>query len=87
MRFKGDGALTRDEATAGGSRELLIALDGHGAGKSTREIAEDLYGAERVEGEWGPDGVLRSRVRRLVRRARAHAKRERLVGATGPAAG
>ena len=87
MRFKGDGELTRDEATAEGDRELLIALDGHAAGKSVREIAENLYGAERVAAQWSPDGVLRSQVRRLLRRAGAHAKRECLVGATGPAVG
>ena len=76
MRFKGDGELTGNEATADGNRELLIALDGHAAGKSTREIAEDLYGAERVAAQWSPDGVLRSRVRRLLRRAGAHGKQE-----------
>ncbi len=76
MRFKGDGELTRNEATADGNRELLIALDGHAACKSTREVAEDLCGAESVAAQWSPDGVLRSRVRRLLRRAGAHAKRE-----------
>ena len=36
-------------------REVLIALDGHRAGKSLCEIAEDLFGAERVAAEWSAD--------------------------------
>ena len=65
----------RDKATGDGDRELLTAHDGHIAGKSMREIAVDLYGAERVAAEWTPDGGLRAQTRRLVHKARAHAER------------
>ena len=66
--------MTREEAMTDGNRELLIALDGHVAGKSMREIAEDLYGAERVVAEWRSDSVLRARTRRLLSKAQSHAK-------------
>ena len=62
--------MTRD-----GDRELLMALDGNVAGKSMREIAADLYGAEMVAAEWTPDGVLRAQTRRLLRKVRDHAER------------
>ena len=75
MRFRGHGALTREEATAEGTRELSIVLDGYDAGKSMREIAVDLYGAEKVTAEWTSDSVLRTRMRRLLRKARANSKR------------
>ena len=39
------------------------------AGRSLREIAVDLFGAERVAAEWHPDGSMRADVRRLVQRA------------------
>ena len=39
------------------------------AGRSLREIAIDLFGAERVAAEWHPDGSMRADVRRLVQRA------------------
>ena len=42
-----------------------LRLEGHVAGKSVREIAVDLCGAERVATEWTADGVLRVQVRRL----------------------
>ena len=76
--------MTREEVTSFGERELRIALDGHMAGKSMREIAEDLYGAEIVAAEWTPDGVLRARTRRLLHKARMRAERGRVDGATGP---
>ena len=66
--------MTRDKATGDGDPKLLIAPDRHAAGKSMREIAVDLYGAERVAVEWTPDGVLRAQTRRLLRKARAHAE-------------
>ena len=46
--FSGEEALIEEKATADGDRGLLIALDGHVAGKSMRAITEALYGAERV---------------------------------------
>ena len=47
-----------------------VAAAGLRAGKGLRQIAVDLYGAARVDAEWTPDGWMRVRVRRLVRRAR-----------------
>ncbi len=54
---------------SGTDRELLTVLDGRLAGKSWRETAVDLYGAKRVAAEWHPNSWMRSRVRRLGRRA------------------
>jgi len=46
--------------------ELLLALDGHLAGKPPRLVAIDLRGATTVEGDWHPDGALRALVRRRI---------------------
>ena len=40
---------------------------------SARERGADLFGAARAEAEWIPDGWMRARVRREVRRARDEA--------------
>ncbi len=48
-----------------------VALAGLRSGKSMREIAVDLYGADRVAAGWHGDGRMRAKVRRLVHRARA----------------
>ena len=54
---------------------LLRAWDGHRTGASQREIGRALFGEERVDQEWdGHSDSLRSRVRRLVRDARAMAR-------------
>lgn len=62
----GSGSAWRDEGT-----ELLVevmrAID---AGRTQRMIAEDVWG-EAVAAEWGPDSWMRSRVRRLIPKARA----------------
>ena len=79
-RFTRRDALTREETTADGENEVLTALDGELAGKSLREIAEYLCGAERVSAEWSSESVLRARTRRLVLRARAHPRRTGLIG-------
>lgn len=51
---------------------VLRALDGSLAGLSHREIAEALFGAERVMTDWpDPRDHLRDQVRRAVRRGRA----------------
>lgn len=50
--------------------ELLLALDGHLAGKSHRLIAIDLYGAARVAAEWHEDSAIRSLVRSRVDKSR-----------------
>ena len=73
-RFRGEGALTSGTPTANSDREMVIALDGHLTGKCMREIADDLYGAERVAAEWTSESVLCARARRLLRKARAEAK-------------
>ncbi|PCP71248.1 hypothetical protein CQA25_19930, partial [Morganella morganii] len=49
----------------------LQALDATLAGASLREVAEGLFGADTVAGDWHKDGALRARVRRLVRRGDA----------------
>ena len=48
-----------------------VALAGIRSGKSMREIAVDLYGADQVAADWHDDSGMRAKVRRLVRRARA----------------
>ena len=68
--------MTREETTAHGERDVLIALEGHAAGRSMREIAEDLCGAERVSAEWSSESVLCARTQRLLQRARARAERD-----------
>ena len=47
-----------------------VALAGIRSGKSMREIAVDLYGAERVAADWHVDSRMRAKVRRLVSRVR-----------------
>ena len=48
-----------------------VALAGIRCGKSMREIAVDLYGADRVAADWHVDSRMRAKVRRLVNRARS----------------
>ena len=48
-----------------------VALAGIRSGKSMREIAVDLYGADRVAADWHDDSEMRAKVRRLVYRTRA----------------
>ena len=55
------------------------ALAGRRAGKPLREIAVDLYGREQVDADWHADSRMRSKLRRLVQRARAAS------GGAGPA--
>ena len=53
-----------------GDRELLIALDGDKAGKEAREIAAEIWGADKVADEWYRGCPLRGTVRRRIYRAR-----------------
>ena len=53
-------------AEPGAAPEAIVAV-GCGAGKTLREIAIDLFGAERVEAEWHTEGWMCARVRRLRR--------------------
>ena len=48
-----------------------VALAGLRAGKSMREIAIDLYGADRVAADWHGDSWMRAKVQRMVDRAPA----------------
>ena len=61
--------------TAGHDRDdaamRAVALAGIRSGKSMREIAVDLYGADPVAADWHVDSRMRAKVRRLVYRARA----------------
>ena len=52
-------------------RDALIALDGHAAGASYREIATVIFGKHRVANDW-PDPALKDRVRRSLRRGQAY---------------
>lgn len=55
--------------------EMLRVHDALTDGASQREIGAELFGAERVADDWNaPSDSLRSRVRRLVREARAMAR-------------
>lgn len=55
--------------------EMLRVHDALRDGASQREIAEALFGADRVSRDWtGPSDSLKSRVKRLVRDARAMAR-------------
>ncbi len=56
-----------------GTPEEAAALAGWQAGRTLREIAVELYGAEEVEAFWHDDSAMRSKVRRLLSRARAKA--------------
>ncbi len=61
--------------TAGHDRDdaamRAVALAGLRSGKSMREIAIDLYGADEVAADWHVDSRMRAKVRRLVDRVRA----------------
>jgi len=50
---------------------LAVVAAGLRAGKPLREIAVDLYGREQVDADWHADSRMRSKLRRLVQRARA----------------
>ena len=57
--------MTRD----GKYFDYLIALDGHLAGRTYRDIAEVLYGADHVGPYWTDDSRgYKSKVRRAVER-------------------
>lgn len=59
------------EPAAGGSSPEAVVAARWRAGKSLRDIAIDLYGAERVATGWHRDGWMRTKVRRLIGRAGA----------------
>ena len=50
-------------------RDYLVALDGHLAGRSYRDIAEVIYGSDRVKNVWTNETrFLKETIRRAVRR-------------------
>ena len=51
------------------TRELRMVLGLTRAGRSVREIATALYGADAVAAEWTADSAMRSRTRQRIRRA------------------
>lgn len=54
---------------AGRAARVLMALDGHLAGVSHREIAVAMFGLERIKRDWGDPGEhLRDTVRRAIAR-------------------
>ena len=59
------------EPAAGASSAGAVAAAGLRAGKPLREVAVDLYGREQVNADWHADSRMRSKLRRLVQRARA----------------
>ena len=63
------GAITAGPAVDDAAMRA-VALVGMRSGKSMREIAVDLYGADRVAAGWHSDSRMRAKVRRLVSRAR-----------------
>ena len=62
-------------ASGGGARD----------GRPLREIAVGMFGAERVDAEWHPDGWMRTMVRRRLRRSRLAAETDRGDPGTGGA--
>ena len=76
------GAMKKGQAMGDEDREVVIALDGHRAGKSMREIAENLYGAAHVAENWDVQSWMRWRMRRLLQMTRTHGD-----GTSAPIAG
>ena len=52
-------------------RNALVALDGHTAGASYRDVATVIFGKDRVASDW-PDPSLKDRVRRSLSRGEAY---------------
>ena len=52
----------------------MTVLEGLGAGKKPRGIAEDIWGKEHVAKEWTSDSWMRSQVRRWITKAEALAE-------------
>jgi hypothetical protein len=52
-------------------RNALVALDGHAAGASYRDVATVIFGKDRVASDW-PDPALKDRVRRSLSRGEAY---------------
>ena len=59
----------------------MTVLEADQNGLSWREIAERLWGAERVAEDWWEDGWMRARIRRRLAKARAMLKGYRDIAA------
>ena len=66
--MRGDAMTARDGGDDAAMR--AVALAGLRSGKPMREIAVDLYGADRAAAGGHCDGWMRAKVRQLVDRAR-----------------
>jgi hypothetical protein len=90
-RVRASNAATQPRPSPTTLLELhtVQALDATLAGASLREVAEGLFGAEAAASDWHADSRLRSKVRRLVRRAHAlmHGDYRRLAQLDPPAQG
>ena len=62
-------ATEDSEGEPGDPTPEAVAAASRRAGERAREIAVELYGAERVDEEWTPDGSMCAAVRRLMHRA------------------
>ena len=72
-RLEEPGSLARGPGPDAWHRadpELLTVLDGRLAGKSWRETAVELYGAQRVAAVWNTESWMHSRVRQRGKKAR-----------------
>lgn len=69
VSMKGKGGMNASETS--GTPAEAVALAGWRAGKALREIAVELYGPAEVEACWHVDGAMRSKIRRLLSKARA----------------
>ena len=73
--------------TGGEDRAVVKAMVGLQAGKTPRQIAVDIYGADEVRANWYSHGGMRSQVRRWIDKALALADggwRDLVPRATGP---
>jgi hypothetical protein len=69
LRTNANAALAVQPRFSSKYLNYLIALDGHLAGRSYRDIAEVLYGADRIGAYWTDDSRgYKSKVRRAVER-------------------
>ena len=59
----------------------MTALGAAEAGRSHRDIAVGFWGEEDVGKEWEPNGWMKSRIKRLLRKARRILKRYRDIAA------
>ncbi len=68
--------LPRPDRIAMMHMHSLQAIDGFFAGATHREIAEVLFGVDRVFQEWSTNSELRVRIRHLLKRARDYKRGE-----------